>query len=206
MTYDDHFAIDLETLGTRYNAAIVSIGVVQFNPETGALGREFYKEIDVQSAINSGSISGATLSWWMSDRAGAKARRVFAEGSHKVSLAQALDELAAWFRNAAMAPRVWGNGATFDITILEHAYDHGCVGLKEPWHFTNIRDCRTILDVSNLDRADYPESTGTHHNALDDAKWQAMLISRCWRKCRGMPPIPKTQPKVQKPAVDDDEL
>ena len=34
---NDHFSIDLETLGTRYNAPVLSIGVVQFDPDTGKL-------------------------------------------------------------------------------------------------------------------------------------------------------------------------
>jgi 3' exoribonuclease, RNase T-like len=200
----DHFSIDLETLDTRYSAAILSIGVVQFDPQTGALGREFYKEVDLASAIKSGSITSSRLEWWM--RQSEAAREVFQNKPSKVSLAQALDELSTWLRSASMAPKVWSSGATFGISILEHAYDHGCVGLKEVWHFTNIRDCRTILDVSGLERSDYPPPNGAPHNALDDARWQAQLISRCWRKCRGMPPILKTQPKVQKPPVNDDEL
>lgn len=198
----DHFSIDLETLGTRYSAAILSIGAVQFDPQTGALGREFYKEVDLASAIKSGSITASTLEWWV--RQSEKAREVFQNKPSKVPLAQALDELTSWLRSSAMAPKVWGNGATFDISILEHAYDHGCVGLKEAWHFTNIRDCRTILDVSGLLHPDYPPATGTHHNALDDARWQAQLISRCWRKCRGLPIVAKQNKATPKP--DDDEL
>lgn len=198
----DHFSIDLETLGTRYNAAVISIGVVQFDPQSGELGKEFYREIELQSAINSGKVTGDTLSWWVTQNK--NAQKVFARGDHKVSLAQALDELTQWLRSSATAPKVWGNGATFDISILEHAYDVGCVGLKEAWHFTNIRDCRTIVDVAEIDYADWPEKVGTHHHALDDAKFQAQLISRCWRKCRGLPLVNKSI-KVTK-LVDDEEL
>lgn len=197
----DHFSIDLETLGTRYNAAIVSIGVVAFNPQSGELGKEFYRGIDLNSAIKSGTITASTLQWWVNQSP--NARRVFADNPGKVPLAQALDELTQWLRSSAMAPKVWGNGATFDISILEHAYDAGCVGLKEAWHFTNIRDMRTIMDVAALDHVDWAEPVGTHHNALDDAKWQAMMISRCWRKCRGLPIIAKPGKTTQK--VEDDE-
>lgn len=197
----DHFAIDLETLGTRYNAAVVSIGVVAFNPQSGELGKEFYREIDLNSAIKSGTITGSTLQWWVNQSP--NARRVFSDNPGKVPLAQALDELTQWLRSSAVAPKVWGNGVNADITVLEHAYDVGCVGLKEAWHFTNIRDMRTIVDVAALDHSDWPATVGTHHNALDDAKWQAMMISRCWRKCRGLPIIAKPGKTAQK--VEDDE-
>jgi hypothetical protein len=207
----DHYSIDLETLGTRYNAAVISIGVQQFDPNTGKLGATFYKEIDFDSAIKAGRPTGDTIRWWMTQTE--KARRIFARNPAKVSVATALDELATWMRGMAGAPKVWGNGATFDITILEHAYDNGCVGLKEPWHFTNIRDMRTIEDAADLAPVDYPERKGVHHNALDDAIYQAQVISIAWQRCRG----PKAKPLGGKPAkaepkpapattVDDEEL
>lgn len=202
----DHCSIDLETLGTRYNAAIISIGVQQFNPDSGKLGATFYKEIDFDSAIKAGRPTGDTIRWWMTQDE--KARRIFARSPEKVSVAQALDELATWMRGMAGAPKVWGNGAGFDITILEHAYDNGSVGLKEPWHFTNIRDMRTIVDAADLAPVDYPERKGVHHNALDDAIFQAQVISLAWQKCRGVKP-PKSlrsEPaaKVAVLAEDDD--
>ena len=204
----DHYSIDLETLGTRYNAAVISVGVQQFDPNSGKLGATFYKEIDFDSAIRAGKPTGDTIRWWMTQ--GEKARRIFAKSPEKVSVAQALDELATWMRGMAGAPKVWGNGAGFDITILEHAYDNGCVGLREPWHFTNIRDMRTIVDAAG-EAIKWPEREGVHHNALDDAIYQAKVISLAWQACRGSVKAtgPKTKPAAAKPlpvATADDEL
>ena len=202
---NDHFSIDLETLGTRYNAPVISIGVAQFDPDTGKLGATFYREIDIDSAIKAGKASGSTLAWWAQQSD--KARRVFSP-ENKVSLATALDELSTWLRGMAMAPKVWGNGAGFDITILEHAYENGCVGLKEAWHFSNVRDMRTLVDVVGLSKVAWPERKGVHHNALDDAIYQAQVISLCWgivkKKMGAGVPVAKTS--VQKRVAEDDEL
>ena len=167
---NDHFSIDLETLGTRYNAAILSIGVQQFDIGTGKLGETFYREIDLDSAIKAGKVTGSTLAWWALQ--GDVAKRVFGSNG-KTPLSVALDELRTWMLKKATKPKVWGNGSSFDISILEHAYDNGAIGLKEPWQYTDIRDMRTIMDYCLVK----PKREGTHHNALDDAKYQAQCIA-----------------------------
>ena len=202
-TNNDHYSIDLETLANRLDSAILSIGVVQFDPSTGKLGAEFYKEIEIDSAIRSGHVNGSTLAWWMQQ--GEKARRIFSPNPAKVSLATALDNLATWLRSQPAPPKVWGNGSSFDITILEHGYLKGGVGLAVPWHFTNIRDMRTIVDVAGLDNGEWPTRVGVHHNALDDARYQAQVISACWQKLRGAVPLGTKTVKRPAPVVADDE-
>ena len=44
-----HIMLDLETMSTASNAAIVAIGAVEFEPETGKLGREFYCNVSLAS-------------------------------------------------------------------------------------------------------------------------------------------------------------
>ncbi len=208
MSTMDHYSIDLETLDNKPTSAILSIGVQQFDPDTGKLGGNFYKEIDIDSAIRSGTVSGSKLAWWAQQTD--KARRVFGK-ENKVALATALDELATWLRGKSIAPIVWGNGSVFDITILEHAYRNGGVGLAIPWHFTNIRDMRTIVDAADLAPTDWPARNGVHHNALDDAIYQAEVISLCWQRCRSSKrPVTlrkqKPAPVVAAPVTEDDEL
>ena len=193
---NDHFSIDLETLGTRYNAAILSIGVQQFDIDSGKLGETFYREIDLDSAIKAGKVTGSTLAWCALQ--GEVAKRVFGDKG-KSPLAVALDDLRTWMMKKASNPKVWGNGSSFDISILEHAYDHGAVGLKEPWRYTNIRDMRTIMDY--LPAIMKPKREGTHHNALDDAKYQAQCISAAHRTITGKP-ILQPQVKTQAGAME----
>ena len=40
-----HIMVDLETLSSKNNAAIASIGAIEFNPETGKQGQSFYEII-----------------------------------------------------------------------------------------------------------------------------------------------------------------
>jgi len=46
------YMIDLETLGTKVDAPVLSIGAVEFNLETGKLGQEFYCVLDLQSQLD----------------------------------------------------------------------------------------------------------------------------------------------------------
>lgn len=172
-------SIDLETLSTRQDAAILSIGAVEFDRNTGAIGRAFYAEINIDSAIENGHVSGSTLAWWMSQ--GEQAKRLFAGDSFKFQLDDALNNLAGFIGESSKV-RVWGNGATFDITLLEHAYSE--LGYDAaPWKFWNVRDMRTIVDAASevgFDKSSV-EFVGTAHHALHDAEHQARVISGAWR-------------------------
>lgn len=69
--------------------------------------------------------------------------------------------------------KVWGNGADFDNVILGSAYRR--LGKSIPWAFYNSRCYRTVKSLQPGCRI---ERAGTHHNALDDAKSQALHLMR----------------------------
>lgn len=202
----DHFSIDLETLSTKRDAAILSIGAQEFSPSTGKIGGTYYAEIDLQSAMKAGRVDADTIRWWVSQDA--KAKRVFSK-ENKKPLSVALDELLQWMRCRSMAPKVWGNGATFDITIIESAYENGAVGLQPAWHYVNIRDVRTVVDIAQSlteFRIEQVVRVGVHHNALDDATYQANLVIAAYDALRRLKGA-KAQPKKVAPvAADEDEL
>ena len=206
MNYDD-ISIDIETLGRRYDAPVISIGAVPFDWKTGKLApNQFYKEINIDSAIRAGRVDGSTLQWWMNQ--GDKARRIFdKQTEHKVSLATALDELTRYMRQFPGA-RPWGNGATFDITILEYAYANGGVGLQPAWHFMEIRDMRTIVEAADFDKTSWPfPRDAVAHSALSDAVYQATVIAACRQKiARALGLLPKEKPtKGSTPAHAEEE-
>jgi len=71
--------------------------------------------------------------------------------------------------------KVWGNGSNFDIGKLETAYGFDHI----PWKFWNIRDVRTICELSKgLVSKNDIEFIGEKHNALDDAIHQARYVSK----------------------------
>lgn len=159
--------IDLETLGTAEDAAIISVGACEFNPMIGEIGRKFYERIDWESAMSGRTITADTIKWWMQQEDGVRLE-VLAEGKPFQAV---LSDFAAWLPAGCI---VWGNGATFDITLLSTAY-----GKDVPWGFRDVRDMRTIkaLEAASQDEVDFD---GVAHNALDDAVWQAKYVAIAW--------------------------
>lgn len=165
---NNNIMLDLETMGTGSNAAIIAIGAVRFDFQ---ITDQFYEVVDLQSCVDAGlEIEAQSVLWWM--KQSDQARREFERPG--VALVETLKMFADWIGSDAL---VWGNGAAFDNAVLANAYRK--VGLKQPWDFWNDRCFRTV-------KAMYPwikmERSGVHHNALDDAKSQAELLIRIWEK------------------------
>ena len=159
--------LDLETMGNGPCAAIVAIGAVEFDCETGAVGARFSQPVDLDTAVRmGGEMDASTVLWWMQQ--GDEARAAFAKGG--AHLAQALINFAAWLqeRGTTDSLRIWGNGAAFDNVILASAYR--AASMPQPWRHWNDRCYRTI----KAQHADVKmERVGVHHNAADDAESQA---------------------------------
>jgi hypothetical protein len=93
------------------------------------------------------------------------------------------------FRNFLFKPmekdeefRLWCH-ATFDEPILSNAYRKA--GIDEPWKFRSVRDLRTLIDLADIDPYTY-QNNGTHHNALDDCKFQVRYTVDALNKLRGI--------------------
>ena len=170
--------IDLETLGTSSNAAILSIGAVMVDRVRGKIEGSFYAALDIDEVLRTGGVcDGSTIQWWM--KQGDAAKSVF--GHQTAPVQHALVTLADWMLldDDGVPPKdikVWGNGDTFDNVILSNMFTR--MGLKTPWHYWNNRDLRTAVDISGVDKKAIPFD-GTQHNALEDAKHQAKILLRC---------------------------
>lgn len=155
--------VDLETLGTGSSAVIVSIGACKFDVLNGIADDIFYAVVDPETCVVTGmQMDTSTVVWWMSQKE--EARKVFSDAA-AVPIEDALRSFSAWYPEGAA---LWGNGASFDNTILANAYR--LAGIKSPWEFWNDRCYRTL---KNLSPEIHYERTGVHHNALDDALFQA---------------------------------
>lgn len=175
-----HVSFDLETFGrTRVDQVVLVIGACAFDIESGGEIGTFVVNIDWQSSIDAGrTIHPETLRWWMSQSDAA--RKAVCDTSGAIAIAPALYLLSDWLRDVG-CEFVWGNGATFDIGILQHMYEQR--QLKIPWEFRKVRDLRTLVHVAQqtgFDSRTIP-SVGTHHNALDDARFQAHVITAAWK-------------------------
>jgi len=158
--------LDLETLGQKPGSVIVAIGAVQFGG--GKITSEFYRRITATSAVRVGlRIDAETVLWWLKQSDAARAE-ITQPGE---AIARVLMDFTTWL--GAAEAEVWGNGAGFDNVLLAAAYD--ACGLKPPWNFWNDRCYRTM---KNLRLVDLPPQTGTAHNALDDARYQAQHLMK----------------------------
>lgn len=157
--------LDIETMGTNNNAAIVSIGAVRIDSRTWEIKDNFYRVVSLKSSWRAGGLMDAdTVIWWLTQDE--EARKALT-GDDSVLIDSALKEFAEWVRKFSLNG-IWGNGASFDNVILENAYLRSFK--TPPWTYTMNRCYRTL-------KAIYPEiarikSTVPHH-ALFDAIAQA---------------------------------
>lgn len=177
MNYPD-VMIDLETLGNKSKSALLSIGAVEFNIETGETGREFYYVIDLQSCLDLGLIINAsTFYWWLQQNQSA---RDAVSKDKKLPLSDVLQLFDTWMQDCIRGVKIWGNGARFDIGLLEDAYV-ACGHDEMPWDFRSERDVRTLVAFAPEIKANLPFE-GTLHNPIDDSKHQIKYCSETWNK------------------------
>ncbi|WP_418513648.1 3'-5' exoribonuclease domain-containing protein [Escherichia coli] len=174
-----HLMIDLETMGKNPDAPIISIGAIFFDPQTGDMGPEFSKTIDLDTA--GGVIDRDVIKWWLKQSREAQSAIM----TDEIPLDDALLQLREFIdeNSGEFFVQVWGNGANFDNTILRRSYERQ--GIPCPWRYYNDRDVRTIVELGKA--IDFDARTaipfeGERHNALDDARYQAKYVSAIWQK------------------------
>lgn len=172
MTID--IMIDLETLGTKAGCALLSIGACSFD------GKEtFYRTIEPDSNNRFGlSRDADALAWW--NKQFQSVREEAFSGTTSVNIA--LLEFGDWFRKLERtngSAYIWGNGADFDLPILQAAYV--ACDIAVPWKPFNGRCYRTL---KNLYKDIKMAKMGVldKHNALSDAVAQAAHASAILRK------------------------
>lgn len=174
-----HVMLDIETLGIRPGSAIIQIGAVDFDLEQN-LGEGFKVNINhnLEPYLD---VDPATVLWWKRQSPEAKAS-VSAEP--RLDLRTALSGFTSWF-DSVQGEFVWGNGATFDNVLVDCAY-HAC-GMRKPWHFCNDRDMRTLTWLSRMHEIQEPYMRiGIEHDGLDDAKTQALWVSKILKRMKEM--------------------
>ena len=174
-----HLMIDLETMGKNPDAPIIAIGAIFFDPQTGDMGPEFSKTIDLNTA--GGVIDRDVIKWWLKQSREAQSAIM----TDEIPLDDALLQLREFIdeNSGEFFVQVWGNGANFDNTILRRSYERQ--GIPCPWRYYNDRDVRTIVELGKA--IDFDARTaipfeGERHNALDDARYQAKYVSAIWQK------------------------
>ena len=158
--------IDLEGLATGPDTCILTIAAQSFDPfGQGYSGQSYYARVTLESQEDR-AIDQSTIEWWATQPAVVR-DEAFNE-QDRIPLDQALDELGRliWHSN-----RIWAQGPTYDMNILEHAYKS--YGKALPWKFYAVRDSRTVFSLW----PDQPIPPTSHH-ALEDCRRQIGMLQR----------------------------
>jgi hypothetical protein len=160
--------IDLETAGGPPDGALMQIGAVFFDLQTQTLGPQFLQNVHLATAVNAGGkIDPATFIWWLGQSD--KAREVRFNGR---AIVDVLNNFRIWIGQTCRLEdvRVYGNGASFDLTILGSAYKRSPIDV--PWRYGNERCFRTVRNLYPSVEYDYASKGEDAHNALHDAVFQ----------------------------------
>jgi hypothetical protein len=167
--------LDLETLSTRPNAVILSLGAVKFDPYSTRIdvdeGINVRIDVDEQTELGR-HVQQETIDWWATQPKEVQ-EEAFGE-SQRISLAELIKRLNKFLVGA---DNIWCQGPVFDIAILEDLYRQ--LGIPTPWQFWQIRDSRTLFGVHGDPRDRNREGA---HNALVDCCYQAIGVQEIYQQ------------------------
>jgi len=185
MNDEVHVMIDIETLGTRPDAVVLSVGAVAFRPFATAgefvlvEKAEFHRFLDIDEQVRDGrTIDVDTIKFWLHNK-GTLVSILLEEKSSQFDMLSGLRQ----FLEVYKPKRLWARGPQFDQVILENMISAN--NLPPLWEYWRWMDMRTLVRISDAvicedDASAIRQMTGPRvkHDALDDAKNQAILTAR----------------------------
>lgn len=161
--------IDIETLSSQPDAAIIAIGICIFDEEEIL----DHQEILIDPQLAPGHRDPKTIDWWNEQEQGTRQRMM----SGTVKPWDACLGIIDFFDQNPGVKTMWANPPSFDIIILRYLfrlYDR-----PFPIHYTGERDFRTIKKMAEEVGVDYSEPYDERrfaHDAVDDAITQARAL------------------------------
>lgn len=157
-----HLMLDLETLGTRPGAVILTAAFVRFSDEAHTT---INLSVPEQTALGMEQ-DESTLAWWHQQSPEAWTRAT----EKPLGVVAGLSFLSQWIAWASGGGDVliWCHGATFDCPLLGELYRRANVPC--PWQYWQVRDTRTLYDLAAVNVKDY--AVPPPHVALNDALGQ----------------------------------
>lgn len=173
---NDHVMIDLETLDTKPGGVVLSAGLVRFDPtlgrvqDTEELREKSLKVVfDLNESISNGfTMSASTLKWWFRQSKQAQEASFFAQES---SISDGLLKINNYLTRG---DKVWGNGANFDIPLLEAYYNRRHLPL--PWAYNKVRCHRTMVNTHLMHPAGHVPANVLAHDPVTDSIYQAQML------------------------------
>jgi len=173
----NHVMVDLETLGTKPNSLMLTIGAIRFNPFADDTDNPmetmdtFYRRVSFESFEGLDHvIDDATLAWWGNQNEEVRAEAFAEDDRHSIQ-----DVLRDFHKWCGGIDAIWANGTGFDLNILEHFSRELKRGVA--WNYWQARDARTLYAlVPGLER---PQ--GAAHHALWDCWSQLVGVQRAFK-------------------------
>lgn len=171
-----HIMIDIETLGGAPDGCLIQVGWATFDMEkvhdSGA-----YTIAASDSQSQGMRIDASTVKFWMDQPK--DVREQVMKGEYTLSRAlNAFGMAHPWLDYEG----VWTNAPLFDFAIMRDAYKRvGNYGIN-PWTYRQERCSRTLFQVAKYKANksnivfNLPERKGKHHDAEDDAVYQAEVV------------------------------
>lgn len=167
--------IDIETLGTKPGATVLSVGAVTF--DRAGLRDSFYREFELKPQFEDCHppmhVDASTLKWWMEQNIKPP---IYVGEPYSI---RNISEANRWIKSRIPETRyVWANSPQFDLVLLEVLFCRLRLDETPPWTHRQLRDMRTAKDfLRKVDDAEIEaEVWGNKHNALYDAEWQALYL------------------------------
>lgn len=143
--------VDIETLATTPNAAIIAICAVPFNANIGNTDLQyFYEEINHDS-LELFDHCENTITWW--------SQQTMPMPKGTTSIKTALKSLEEYLKKQPYQT-IWANSPSFDLVILKNAFSK--FNLTWPIPYWAEQDVRTARHIAKL-----PKITNSHHAYKD---------------------------------------
>src|SRR5210317_2183412 len=170
-----HAMIDLETLDTRPQCTVLSLGAVKFDPFSDTEPHsELYLKISVDDQDRLGrTVSDDTIAWWSKQDPKIMNEAFDQEGC--ITVDEALKRISKF---VVGVDTLWGQGYGFDYTIMEDMFRQAKTPI--PWNFWIIRDSRTLFACCKKDPRKLIQND--LHNALADDYYQSKAIQFAYKE------------------------
>lgn len=165
--------IDIETMSSDTDAAMIQLGAVFFDRKTGETDKEFCRSLDLKKSIELGFKKSSSTEKWWSEQNQDVLNLIFQTAENPEIV---ISDFSKFFTKDCC---VWSH-ATFDFPIVQNYLKKFNAQLLP---YRGARDIRTLVDLSGINLNDYDWNKKTH-DALDDCKFQISYCVDAMKKIR----------------------
>lgn len=181
-----HVMIDIETMASSKDAAVISIGLAHFNPSTGEIVStlEVRNTLKAQREMNR-RFDPDTVEWWL--RQSREARQALLAKPRHDNATDMMKEVDAYLHGVCSSQwdlALWAKGPSFDLMICRDLAEACEVRWKG--HFSREYCVRTMLMIAKANAwedilAMEPEVA---HGALSDSIHQAKQVMEVMKRLK----------------------